>query len=32
MMLNLNKEDESKKHNINKLVGIVAGGILFVGC
>jgi NADH-quinone oxidoreductase subunit J len=31
MMLNLNKEDESKKHNINKLVGIVAGGILFVG-
>jgi NADH-quinone oxidoreductase subunit J len=31
MMLNLNKEDESKKHNINKLVGILAGGILFVG-
>lgn len=31
MMLNLNKEDESKKHKINKLVGIVAGGILFVG-
>ena len=31
MMLNLNKEDESKKHNINKLVGIVAVGILFVG-
>ncbi|MFT3919060.1 NADH-quinone oxidoreductase subunit J [Cloacibacterium sp.] len=31
MMLNLNKEDESKKHNINKLVGIVAAGILFVG-
>ncbi|WP_124640788.1 MULTISPECIES: NADH-quinone oxidoreductase subunit J [Amniculibacterium] len=31
MMLNLNKEDETKKHNINKFVGIVAAGILFIG-
>lgn len=31
MMLNLNKEDESKKQNINKFVGIIAAGILFVG-
>ncbi len=31
MMLNLNKQDESKKHNINKFVGIFAAGILFIG-
>lgn len=31
MMLNLNKEDESSKHDINKFVGIFAGGILFIG-
>jgi NADH-quinone oxidoreductase subunit J len=31
MMLNLNKEDESKKQNINKFVGIIAAGLLFVG-
>lgn len=31
MMLNLNKEDESRKHNINKFVGIFAAGILFIG-
>ncbi len=31
MMLNLNKEDESKKHNINKFIGIFAAGILFIG-
>lgn len=31
MMLNLNKQDESKKHNINKFVGIFAVGILFIG-
>lgn len=31
MMLNLNKEDESKKQHINKFVGIVAAGILFIG-
>ena len=30
-MLNLNKQDESKKHNINKFVGIFAAGILFIG-
>ena len=31
MMLNLNKEDESKKNTINKFVGIIAAGILFIG-
>ena len=31
MMLNLNKEDESKKQNINKFVGVLAAGILLVG-
>lgn len=31
MMLNLNKEDESRKHNVNKLIGIFAAGILFIG-
>lgn len=31
MMLNLNKEDEGRKHNVNKFVGIFAAGILFVG-
>ncbi len=31
MMLNLNKEDESKKHNTNKIFGFLAAGILFVG-
>jgi NADH-quinone oxidoreductase subunit J len=31
MMLNLNKEDESKKQNINKFTGIVASGIIFIG-
>ena len=31
MMLNLNKNDEGKKHNINKFLGIFAGGILFIG-
>ena len=31
MMLNLNKEDESKKQNINKFIGVFAAGILFIG-
>ena len=31
MMLNLNKEDESRKNNINKFVGIFSAGILFIG-
>lgn len=31
MMLNLNKEDESRKNNINKFVGIFSTGILFIG-
>ena len=31
MMLNLNKEDESKKNTINKFVGIIAAGLLFIG-
>lgn len=31
MMLNLNKEDESRKHNYNKFIGIFAAGILFIG-
>lgn len=31
MMLNLNKEDESKKENLPKFIGIVSAGILFIG-
>ena len=31
MMLNLNKEDESKKNTINKFVGILTAGLLFIG-
>lgn len=31
MMLNLRKEDESRKQNINKFIGIFAAGILFIG-
>lgn len=31
MMLNLNAQDESKKHNLTKFTGIFAAGILFVG-
>lgn len=31
MMLNLNKEDESRKQNVNKIGGFLAAGILFVG-
>lgn len=31
MMLNLNKEDESKKHNINKFIGILTSCLLFIG-
>ncbi|MBF5027004.1 NADH-quinone oxidoreductase subunit J family protein [Planobacterium oryzisoli] len=31
MMLNLNKADESKKHNALKFIGVFAGGILLVG-
>lgn len=31
MMLNLKKEDESRKHNVNKFIGIFAAGILFIG-
>ena len=31
MMLNLNKDDESKKANLPKFVGIFSAGILFIG-
>lgn len=31
MMLNLNKEDEGKKHNVNKVLGFLAAGVLFIG-
>lgn len=31
MMLNLEKGNESKKQSINKIAGISAGGILFIG-
>lgn len=31
MMLNLNAKDESKKHNLLKLTGIISAGIIFVG-
>lgn len=31
MMLNLNKEDEGKKNNILKFIGIISGGLLMVG-
>ncbi|MDR2205102.1 MAG: NADH-quinone oxidoreductase subunit J [Flavobacteriaceae bacterium] len=31
MMLNLNKQDESRKHSLRKIIGIFAAGILFIG-
>ena len=31
MMLNLNKEDESKKHNLTKFIGVFSAGLLLVG-
>jgi NADH-quinone oxidoreductase subunit J len=31
MMLNLNKEDESKKQNTLKFIGVFSAGILLVG-
>lgn len=31
MMLNLNKEDESKKANLPKFIGVFSAGILFIG-
>ncbi len=31
MMLNLNKEDESKKSNLLKFIGIISGGLLMIG-
>lgn len=31
MMLNLNKEDESRKKNLPKFIGVFASGILLVG-
>ena len=31
MMLNLNNQDESRKKSINKFIGIIASGILFIG-
>ena len=31
MMLNLNAKDESKKHNVNMLLGVISACILFVG-
>lgn len=31
MMLNLNKEDESRKKKVNKFIGVFAAGILFIG-
>ncbi|QDP84344.1 NADH-quinone oxidoreductase subunit J [Chryseobacterium sp. SNU WT5] len=31
MMLNLNKEDESKKHNLPKFIGVFSAGLLLVG-
>ncbi len=31
MMLNLNKEDESKKNSINKFIGVFSAGILLIG-
>ena len=31
MMLNLTKENESKKSNILKFIGVITGGLLLVG-
>lgn len=31
MMLNLNKNDESKKQNLSKFIGVFAAGILLIG-
>ena len=31
MMLNLNKEDESKKKNLSKFIGVFSAGLLLVG-
>ncbi len=31
MMLNLNKEDESKKKNLPKFIGVFTSGLLLVG-
>lgn len=31
MMLNLNKADESRKHPVNKFIGVFAVGLLFIG-
>ena len=31
MMLNLNKEDESKKQNLMKFVGVFTAGLLLIG-
>lgn len=31
MMLNLNKEDESKKKNLPKLIGVFTAGLLLIG-
>ena len=31
MMLNLNKEDESKKANLPKFIGVFSASILFIG-
>ncbi len=31
MMLNLNKEDESKKKNLSKFIGVFTAGLLLVG-
>lgn len=31
MMLNLNKEDESKKQNLSKFIGVFTSGLLLVG-
>lgn len=31
MMLNLRKEDESKKHNLMKFIGIFSAGLLLIG-
>lgn len=31
MMLNLNKDDESKKNNLSKFIGVFAVGILLIG-
>ncbi len=31
MMLNLNKEDESKKQNLSKFIGVFTAGLLLIG-